>query len=157
MNNAVFGIPIKNMRKHRNIKLVTTERKINYLVSEPNFHTTAFSTEKLLAKEMRKTKILINKPVYLMLSRLDLSKTVMYEFWYAFVKPKYGEIVKLYYMDTDSFIILVKIDDICKNIVEDVETIFDASNFQIDWPLPKRKNKNVIELIKDKLGGKIIK
>ena len=68
------------MRNHRNIKLVTTERRRNYLVSEPNYHTTKFFTENLLAIEMRKTQILMNKPVYLGLSILDLSKTVMYEF-----------------------------------------------------------------------------
>ena len=69
MNRAVFGKPMKNMRKYRNIKLVTTERKINYLVSEPNFQTTTFFTERLLAKQMRKPKILINKPFCLVLSR----------------------------------------------------------------------------------------
>ena len=68
------------MWEDRNIKLVTTERKRNYLVSEPNYHTTKFSTENLWAIEMRKTKIFINKPVYLVLSILDLTKTVMYEF-----------------------------------------------------------------------------
>ena len=65
MNNAVFGKAIENMRKHRNIKLVTTERRWNYVVSEPNYHTTKFSRENLLAIEMRKTYILMNKPVYL--------------------------------------------------------------------------------------------
>ena len=108
MNNAVFRKIMENVRKHRNIKLVTTERRRNYLVSEPNFHTTKFFTENLLAIEMRKTQILMNKPVYLGLSILDLSKTVMYEFWYDYVKPKYGENAKLCYMDTDSFIVHVK-------------------------------------------------
>ena len=79
MNNAVFGKTMENVRKHRNIKLVTTERRRNYLVSEPNFHTTKFFTENLLAIEMRKTQIILNKPVYLGLSILDLSKYVMYE------------------------------------------------------------------------------
>ena len=87
MNNAVFRKTMKNVRKHRNIKLVTTERRRNYLVSEPNYHTTKFFTENLFAIEIRKTQILTNKPVYLGLSILDLSKTVMYEFWY--VKPNF--------------------------------------------------------------------
>ena len=80
-NNAVFGKTMENARKRRNIKLVTTESRRNYIVSEPNYHTTKFFTEDLLATEMRKTQILMNKPVYLGLSILDLSKTVMYEFW----------------------------------------------------------------------------
>ena len=103
-NNAVFGKTMVNVRKHRNIKLVTTERRRNYLVSEPNCHTTKFFMENLLAIEMRKTQILMNKPVYLGLSILDLSKTVIYEFWYDYVKPKYGKNRKLCYMDADSLI-----------------------------------------------------
>ena len=83
----------------------------------------------------------MNKPVYLGLSILDLSKTVMHEFWYNYVNPKYGENAKLCYIDTDSFIVHVKTDDIFKDIAEDVETRFDTSNFEIDRPLPKGKNK----------------
>ena len=92
----------------KNIKFVTTERRMNYLVSEPNDHTTKFFTENLLAIEMRKTQVVMNKPVYLGLSISDLSKTVMYEFWHDYVKRKYGKNVKLCYMDTDSFIVHVK-------------------------------------------------
>ena len=86
MNNAIFGKTIENVRKHRNIKLGTPERGRNYLVSEPNYHTTKFFTETLLAIEIRKTQIIINKHPYLGLSILDQSKTVMYEFWYDYVK-----------------------------------------------------------------------
>ena len=110
MNNAVFGKTRENVRKHRNIKLVTTERRRNYLASEPSYHTKKCFTENLLAIEMRKTQIVMNKPVYLGLSILDLSKPVIYKFWYDYVKPKYGEIAKLCYMDTDSFIVQVKTD-----------------------------------------------
>ena len=83
MNNALIGKTLKNVRKLRNIKLVTTERGRNYLVSEPNHHATKFFTESFLPMKMRKTQILKNKPVYLGLSILDLSKTLMYEFWYG--------------------------------------------------------------------------
>ena len=65
----------------------------------------------------------------------------MYEFWYAYVKPKYGENAKLCYLDTDSFIVHVKTDDIYKDISENVETRFGTSNFKINRPLPKGKNK----------------
>ena len=82
---------MKNLRKHRNIKLVTTERRRNYLVSEPNYYATKFFTEYLLAIEMKKTEILMNKPVYLGLSILKLSNILMNKFWYDYVKPKYGE------------------------------------------------------------------
>ena len=90
MNNAVFRKTMENVRKHRNIKLIATKRKRNYLVSQPNYHTTKFFTKNLLATEMRKTQILMNNPVYLGLSILDLSKTVMHEFQYDYVNPKYG-------------------------------------------------------------------
>ena len=80
MNNAVFEKTIANVRNHRDIKLVTTERTRNYLVSEPNYRATKLFTENLLAIRMRKTQILMNKSVYLVLSILDLSKTVMPEF-----------------------------------------------------------------------------
>ena len=106
---------------------------------------------------MRKTQILMNKPVYLGLSILDLNKIVMYEFWYDYVKPKYGENAKLCYMDTDSFIVHVETDDIYKDIAGNVELRFDTSNFQIDSPLLKGKNKKVNGLMKDELGGQIMK
>ena len=126
MNNSVFGKTMENARKHRDIKLVATKKRRNYLVSKPNYHTTKFFTENLLAIEMRKTQILMNKPVYLYSAILDLNKTVMYEFWSDYVKPKYGEKAKLCYMDAGSFIVYLKTDGIYKNIAKDVETRFDT-------------------------------
>ena len=99
----------------------------------------------------------MNKPLYLGLSILDLSNTVMYEFLYGYVKPKHGENEKLCYMDTDDFIVHVKTDDIYKDIAKDVETRFDTSSFEIDRSLPKGKNKKVIGLMKNELGGQITK
>ena len=80
MNNSVFGQTIENIRQLREIKLVATEKRRNYLVSEPNYHTETFFTEDLLAIETRKTQILLNKPVYIGLSILDLSETVIISF-----------------------------------------------------------------------------
>ena len=85
MNNSVFGKTMENVRKHRDIKLVTTDEKRNKLVSEPNYHTTKRFSENLLAIEMKKTKVKMNKPIYLGMSILDISKTLMYEFWYDYV------------------------------------------------------------------------
>ena len=98
----------------------------------------------------------MNKPVYLGLSILELSKILMYEFWYDHAKPKYEKKANLCYMDTDSFIFHVKTDDICNDIAEDVETRFDSSNFELDRPLLKGKNKKVIGLMKYKLGGEVM-
>ena len=106
MNNSVFGKTMGNVRKHKDIKLVTREKRRNYLVSEPNFHTTKLFTEHLLAIKMKKTEILINKPVYLGLSIIELSKLLMYEFWYNYTKPKYGEKAKLRYRVLRYYLIL---------------------------------------------------
>ena len=125
MNNAVFGKTMENVRKHRNIKLVTKERRRNYLVSEPNYHTTKYLAKELLATEIRKTQIIVNKPVYLIylgLSVLDLRKTVISKFWYDYVKTKYDENEMLCNMDTDNFIVDVKADGFDKDIAEDAET-----------------------------------
>ena len=136
----LFGKNMENVRKYGDIKLVTTEKRRNHLVSEPNYQTTKLFTEKLLAIEMKKTQIIMNKPAYLGLSILDLGKTVMYECWCDYVKPKYGEKARLCYMDTDSFIFHVKTNDIYKDIAEDIEKRFDTSNYEIDRPLPMGKN-----------------
>ena len=121
MNNAVFGKTMKSVRKHRCIKLVTTERRRNYLVSEP-------SIRMKMSREMKRTQILMTEPVYLRFSKLILSKTVMYEFWYDYVKLKHGENAKLCCMATGSFIVHVKTDDIYKVIAEYVKRRFDTSN-----------------------------
>ena len=151
MNNSVFGKTMENVRKDRDIKLVTTDNRRNQLVSEPNYHTTKCFSENLLAIEMKRTKVKMNKPVYLSLSILEISKTLMYEFWYHYMKPKYGDNVKLCYMDTDSFIIHIKTEDFYKDIANDVEKRFDTSNYECDRPLSTGKNKKVIGLMKDEL------
>ena len=109
--------------------------------------------------EMKKTKIKMNKPIYLGMSILDISKTLMYEFWYDYIKPKYGDRAKLCYMDTDSFIIYVETEDFYKDIANDVERWFDTSNYDEndERPLSIGKNKKVIALFKYELGGKIMK
>ena len=88
MNNALFGKTMENVRKDRDIKLVTTDKKRNQLVPEPNYHTTKWFSENLLAIGMKKTKVTANKPIYLGLSILEISKILMYEFWYDYIKPK---------------------------------------------------------------------
>ena len=108
MNNSVFGKTMENIRKHRDIKLVTTDKKRSKLVSEPNYHTINYILEDLSIIEMNKTKVKMNKPIYLGLSILEISKFLMDEFWYDYMKPKYGNNVKLCYMDTDSFIMILK-------------------------------------------------
>ena len=105
IHNSVSRKTMENIRKHRYIKLVTTEKTRNYLVSEPNchisepnYHTTNFFTENLLSIKMSKTQTFMNKPVYLSITILELSKIGMYEFWYDYIKPKHKEKGKLCYI-----------------------------------------------------------
>ena len=112
--------------------------------------------ENLSIIEMKKVKVKMKKPIYLGLSILEISKILMYEFWYDYVKKKYGDMVKLCYMDTDILIMNIKTKDFYKDIARDVEERFDTSNYDVDRPLPKGKNKKVIGLMKDELSGGII-
>ena len=147
---------MENIRKHGDIKLVTTYKKRSKLVSEPNYHTVNLISEDLSITEMKKSKVKMSKPIYLGLSILEIRKILMYEFWYDYMKPKYGNDVKLCYMDTDSFIMNIKIDDFYEDIANDVENRFDTSNYEVNRPLPMGKNKKIISLMKDELVGKII-
>ena len=156
MNNSVFGKTMENIRKHREIKLETTDKKRSKLVSEPNYHTTNLISEILSITEMKKTKVKMNKPIYLGLSILEISKILMYEFWYDYMKPKYNDNVRLCYMDWDSFIMNIKTNDFYKDISDGVDNRFDTSNYEVKRPLLMGKNKKVISLMKDELGGEII-
>ena len=156
VNNAVSGKTMENIRKHRDIKLVTTDKKRSKLVSEPNYHTMYYISEDLSIIEMNKTKVKMNKPIYLGLSILEISRLLMYEFWYDYMKPKYGNNLKLCYMDTDSFIRNIKTEHFYQDIANDVEKRSDTSNYEVNRPLPTGKNKKVIGLMKDELGRKMI-
>ena len=105
---------------------------------------------------MKKAKVRMNEPIYLGLSILEISKILTDEFWYDYMKPKYGDNVKLCYMDSDSFIIHIKTEDFYKDIANDVEKRFDTSNYEVNRPLLTGQNKKVIGLMKDELGGKIM-
>ena len=105
---------------------------------------------------MKKTKVKMNKPIYLGLSILEISKILMYEFWYDYMKPKYRDNFKLCYIGSYSFIMHIKTEDFYKDIADDVEERFDTSNYEVGRPLPTGKNKKVIGLMKDELGGKIM-
>ena len=114
------------------------------------------NSENLMATETKKAKVKMNKPIYLGMSILDISKTWMYEFWYDYMKPKYQDRAKLCYMDTSSFVIHIITDDFYEDIANDVEEWFDTSNYDNNRPLPIGKNKKVVGSFKDELVGKIM-
>ena len=158
MNNSVFGKTVENLRNHRDIKLVATDKQRSILASEPNYQATKYISKDLIIMEMKKTEVKMNKPVYLGQAILDISKSLMYEFWYDYIKPKYGEKARLYYMDTDSFVIYIKTEDFFKDIAGNVERWFDTYNYdKNDNRLLKiGKNEKVIGKFKDELGEKIM-
>ena len=143
MNNSVFGKTMENVRNHRDIKLVTSDKRRSILASEPNYHSSKCISKDLMIIEM-------NKPIYLCQVILDISKTLIYEFWYDYIKPKYGDKARLCYADTDSFVMYIKTEDFSKDIAGGVERWFDTSNYdeKDKRPLPIGKNKNVLAFLK---------
>ena len=111
MNNSVFGKTMENVRNHRDIKIVTTNKQRNKYASEPNCHTTKRISKDLLVMEMKKTEVKMNKLIFLGQAILDISKTLMYEFWYDYIKLKYGDKAGLCYTDTDSLVIYVETEE----------------------------------------------
>ena len=159
MNHSVFGKTMENVRKHRDIKLVTTEEQRSKLVSKPNYHTIKQFTENLLGIEMKKIKVTLNKLLYLGMTILDISKTLIYEFWYDYIKPKYKEKARLCYMDTDNFVMYIKTEDFYKDIADDVERWFDTSNYDENnkRPFPIGEKNRVSVIFKYELRAKIMK
>ena len=158
MKNAVFGKTMENVRNRRVVKLVVKEERRKKLVSQPNYDSCKQFSDSLMAIEMRKTEVFMDKPIAVEQAILDISKTLMYEFWYDYLKPKYQDNIKLCYMDTDSFILQIQADDFFKDINIDVNKWFDTSNYDKNdnRPLEIGKNEKVIGKFKDELGGKIL-
>ena len=154
MNNSVFGKTMENVREYRNVKLVTTDKRRNQLVSEPNYHTTKWFSENLVSIEMKKIKVKMNKPVYLGLSILEISKTVIYEFWYDYKNQNIG-ITHNYAIWIQTVLSLILKQKISMKILL-IMLIFHTSNYEVNIPLPKENTKKVIALMKDELGGKIM-
>ena len=158
MNNSVFGKTVENVRNHRDIKLVCIERQRKWNASKPKDQSTNRFSNQLIATELRKVQITINKLLYLGQSILDISKLLPYEFHYDYIQPKCGNKATLCYTDTDSLVYYIKTDDVFKDIDSDVEARFDTSNYDKEdkRPLKIGANKKVTGLMKDELGGKII-
>ena len=152
MNNSVFGKTMENIREHKDIKLINNINKLNEYAREPNMKNIKYFSDDLLAIEMKKTKIIMNKPVYLGQAILDISKTLMYDFYYGYIKPKYNNSVKLAYMDTDSFIMQIFTNDFYSDINNDVKKWFDTSCYS-NKPIKIGINKKVLGKFKDETGN----
>ena len=156
MNNSVFGKTMENIRKHRDINLVTNEEMYLMGVIKPNFKSRIVFSENLMEYKMGKIRVIMNKPIYLRQATLDLSKIIMYEFHYDYIKPKYGMNLRLCYMNTDSLVYDIKNDNFYKDMAGNVEARFDIRSYSCSCPLPMRVNKKIIGLMKDELGRRIM-
>ena len=160
MNNSVFGKTMENIRNRVNVKLVNTEEELKKLVAKPNLKSPPkIFSENLVSVHLKKTSLTMNKPVYLGMCILDLSKTIMYDFHYNYIKPKYEEKAKLLFTDTDSFMYDIETEDFYKDISKDVKDRFDTSDYPENHPsgIPTGINKKVLGMFKDEAAGKIIK
>ena len=159
MNNAVFGKTMENIRNRVNVKLVNNEEKARKLIAKPNYKSCKIFSENLISVHMKKTSLLMNKPVYLGACILDLSKTKMYDFHYNYIKPMYKDKAKLLFTDTDSLMYEIETEDFYKDISGDVKDRFDTSDYPDNHPsgIPTGINKKVLGMFKDEVGGKIIK
>ena len=159
MNNAVFGKTMENIRNRVDVKLVNTVEKARKLIARPEFRNHKIFSENLISVHMKKTNLKMNKPVYLGACILDLSKTIMYDFHYNYIKAKYGDKAKLLFTDTDSLMYEIETEDFYKDISGDVKDWFDTSDYPENHPsgIPTGKNKKVLGMMKDEAAGKIIK
>ena len=152
MNNAVFGKTMENLRKHVDVKLVNDETKAKKLICKPNFHDFKIFNQDLSAIQMKKSSLKLNKPIYAGFSILDLSKTLMYDFHYSYIKHKYGSQAKLLFTDTDSLCYEIQTNDIYQDMSSDAQH-FDTSDYHKDHPLYSTTNKKVLGKLKDECAG----
>ena len=158
MNNSVFGKTMENIRNRKDIKLVTSKKSALKLIAKPNFKNRTIFTENLISVHMSKTKLIFNKPVYVGMCILDVSKTLMYNFHYNYIKPKYNDKALLLMTDTDSPCYEIETEDFYKDISSDVESKFDTSAYPKDHPsgIKTGVNKKVIGMMKDECSGEIM-
>ncbi|CAH3033769.1 unnamed protein product, partial [Porites lobata] len=158
MNNSVFGKTIENIRKRQNIELVDNRKKAARLTSHPNFERATIFDKNLIAVHMKKTEIYFDKPAYVGQAILDLSKTLMFDFHYNYIRKKYKNKAELLFTDTDSFLYLIHTDDFYKDISPDTKKKFDTSDYPSNHPsgILTGVNKKVIGMFKDEVAGKQI-
>jgi hypothetical protein len=157
MNNSVFGKTMQNIRNRVDIKLCSDEEKAEKLIAKPTFESLTIFTENLVAIHMKRTKIVFNKPIYIGMSILYISKNCMYDFYYNIMKEKYNKRIKLLYVDTDSLIMEIKTNDFYNDVKNSLIEHFGTSDYPKSNPyeLPL-VNKKVLGKFKDELNGKIM-
>ena len=158
MNNSVFGKTIENIRKRLNIILIDNREKALKLTSRPNFNRATIFDRNLIAIHMKKTEVFFNKPVYVGQAILDLSKTLIFDFHYNYIRKKYSDKAELMFTDTDSLLYQIHTDDFYKDISKDIKKKFDTSDYPPNHEsgILTGVNKKVIGMFKDEVAGKQI-
>ena len=159
MNNSVFGKTMENVRERSNIKIVNGHnvKKLEKLIAKPNCKGPfVFEDSNLVSVNMRKSTVVLDKPIYLGQAILDISKTLMYDFHYGYIKPKYDDCVRLLFTDTDSLCYEIQTKDFYEDIAKDVPKLFDTSSYPEGHPIQSNENKKVLGMMKDEAAGKII-
>lgn len=156
MNNSVFGKCMEDVRRRRDIRLCCTDKQAEKLIAKPNFHERNIFSSTLAAVHMRKTEIFFKKPITIGMAVLDISKTLMYKFYYEYMQPTYKQNLNLLYTDTDSFIFHIFTEDIYNDMKKSLER-FDTSDYAENnvYGMP-RVNKKKLGLMKDECAGGIM-
>ena len=152
MNNSVFGKTMENIRKRVDVRLVTDEKKLLKLTSKPTYVSCKIFNENLVAVHKIKETITLNRPAYVGMSILDLSKTLMYDFHYKYIKKNYGEKAMLLFTDTDSLTYEIEANDVYRDFWIDKDK-FDNSDYPEGSPYFDKTNKKVIGKFKDEAAG----
>ena len=158
MNNSVFGKTIENIRKRQNLMLIDNRREAAKLSTKPNFDCATIFDRNLIAVHMKRTEVYFNKPIYVGQAILDLSKTLMFDFHYSYIKEKYDDVAELFFTDTDSLLYLIHTDDFYQDISRDIKKTFDTSDYPERHPsgIKRAVNKKVIGKFKDEAAGRQI-
>ena len=161
MNNSVFGRTMENVRERAKIKIVNEQetKTLERLIAKPYYRGSyIFEDSELVSVRMGESTVMLNKPIYLGQAILDLSKTLMYEFHYGYVRPKYSDKARLLFTDTDSLCYEIRTDDFYDDIRDDVSRWFDTSNYPKNHPsgIPTGVNKKVLGMMKDEAAGRQI-
>jgi hypothetical protein len=158
INNSVFGKAMEDVEKHIDVRLITDREKLNKLVAKHNFDRNVIFGENLVATHMKKTRVLYNKPIYLGMCILELPKTLMYEFHYDYIKPKYGDNTRLLMTDTDSLVYEIHMNDFYVDTKDDVQAKSDTSEYPKDHPATAVGfkvgcNKKIVGMMKHETAG----
>ena len=156
MNNSIFGKTMENIRRRVDIRLCNDGKKAEKLIAKPNFLDRTIFSETLVAFHMRRAHLIFNKPISIGMSIMELSKTLMYAFHYEEMKPRYGDKLKLMYMDTDSFIYDVETPNIYEDMKQHID-LYDTTDYPAnnDFGIPL-VNKKVLGKMKDECQGEIM-